>query len=120
MKKLLSVLLALVFCCSVFVACSSDNDKLFFELNEAKDGYIVAGINTAMLDGPEELVIPSKYEGLPVTEIEKNAFMECENLVSVEIPNSITKIGSSAFAECVNLSAVNIPNSVTEIGDTVF
>ena len=48
------------------------------------------------------------------------AFMNCKNLVSVSIPNSVKEIGNQAFCECWNLASVNIPNSVESIGDKTF
>lgn len=34
--------------------------------------------------------------------------------------NGIEKIGNSVFYKCQNLSSINIPDSVTELGDKVF
>ena len=53
-----------------------------------------------------------------VTEIGGNAFYECSNLTSVEMPN-VTKIGGNAFQECSSLTSVEMPN-VTTIGDNAF
>jgi hypothetical protein len=47
--------------------------------------------------GQWEVAIPSKIQGIPVTVIEKNAFLK-KTLVKVTIPNSVTKIGQWAFA----------------------
>ncbi|MDE7189899.1 MAG: leucine-rich repeat domain-containing protein, partial [Muribaculaceae bacterium] len=47
-------------------------------------------------------------------------FSSCQNLTSVEIPNSVTKIGNSAFSSCNSLTYVEIPNSVKTIGEHVF
>ena len=55
-----------------------------------------------------------------VDRIDDNAFLNCNYLYSVSIPNSITSIGYSAFAGCERLSSVSIPNSVTNIGRGAF
>ena len=55
----------------------------------------------------------------PITTIEK-AFIGCENLLSIVIPNSVTSIGSCAFYDCCNLSGIVIPDSVTSIGRHAF
>ena len=47
-------------------------------------------------------------------------FSDCENLVSVSIPNSVTKIGDLSFSGCSGLTSLIIPNSVTIIGDFAF
>jgi len=46
--------------------------------------------------------------------------MDCTNLTSVSIGNSVTSIGSRVFAWCGSLTSVSIDNSVTSIGDFAF
>ena len=67
-----------------------------------------------------EIIIPSFYNGLPVTRIASTGFGQCENLVSVTIPDSITEIGNLAFAMCHSLKSLTIPKSVTKIGRFLF
>ena len=55
-----------------------------------------------------------------VTSIGDEAFYDCYNLTSFDIPNSVTSIGNYAFAYCSNLTSVTIPNSVTSIGNNAF
>ena len=55
-----------------------------------------------------------------LTTIGKSAFDECDNLISITIPDSVTTIGSSAFRDCSSLTSVTIPDSVTTIGDYAF
>ena len=49
-----------------------------------------------------------------------NAFEDCEDLLSVEIPNSVTKIGPEAFMNCTSLHHITIPFGVICIGDRAF
>ena len=51
--------------------------------------------------------------------IGNSAFLGCESLSSINIPNSLTYIGNDAFG-CESLTNINIPNSVTNIGDRAF
>ena len=51
--------------------------------------------------------------------IGNSAFLGCESLSSINIPNSVTYIGNDAFG-CESLTNINIPNSVTNIGDRAF
>ena len=55
-----------------------------------------------------------------LTSIEENAFMFCNSLTSVTLPNAVTSIGSYAFAYCISLTSVSLPNSLTTIGDFAF
>ena len=43
------------------------------------------------------IVIPETYNGKAVTGIAKEGFMDCEELVSITIPDSVTSIGEDAF-----------------------
>ena len=69
---------------------------------------------------PNELVIPSEYNGKSVTSIGNSAFYGCSSLTSVVIPDSVIYIGDSAFKDCSNLTSVIIGDSVTSIGDSAF
>ena len=63
--------------------------------------------------------IPASVNGLPVTEIGRQAFYSCKSLGSVTIPNGITKIGYEAFGNST-LTSIHIPASVTVFDDYVF
>jgi hypothetical protein len=71
---------------------------------------------------PEDVVLPSIYNGKLVTQIGEHAFSNmlefkgCETIKSVVIPNTITYIGKGAFWKCSNLLNITIPDSVTYIG----
>ncbi len=69
---------------------------------------------------PDELVIPSQYNGKAVTIIADHAFESCTHLLSAVIPDSITNVGNGAFFQCEKLQSIVIPNNVTSIGDGTF
>lgn len=54
------------------------------------------------------------YEG--VTSIGDNAFLLCENLTDITIPDSVIRIGQRAFMGC-NLKTMTIGNGIKTIGD---
>ena len=66
--------------------------------------------------GTEKNVVIPNY----ITEIEKEAFRNCNSLESVVIPSSVTSIGDYAFKDCNFLRSVVIPSSVTSIGSEAF
>ena len=88
------------------------NDYLFYTYN---------GVNYLLgyVGDDKELVLPESDNGNNY-EIYDYAFLHCENLTSVTIPNSVTSIGDYAFAGCTSLMIVTIGDSVTSIGSYAF
>ncbi len=50
-----------------------------------------------------EIVIPGEVNGKSVTAIEAHAFIQCKNLKSVTIPDSVTSISTWSFSDCTKL-----------------
>ncbi len=132
MKKILLALLTCLLACLCIVgltACGdtpntptgekeySSTEGLEYTLSEDGTYYICSGIGTA---DETNIVIGSKYNGLPVTEIKDSAFYNCSSLQSITIPSSVTSIGEGAFYYCNNLTSITIPDSVTSIGEGAF
>lgn len=89
--------------------------------------------HTAKFDA-EELEIPEKLEGLPVTKIasvpepedsifdidKTGGFYSCYTLKKVTLPEGLTDIGDYAFYGCRNLKEIEIPETVARIGRRAF
>ncbi len=92
--------------------------------------YINADIpNTVTLSGYSEkptgkLIIPSSITihgtDYTVNSIDSYAFSNCEEMTSVEIPNTVRLIGIHTFGFCIGLTSIEIPSSVTSIQDNTF
>ena len=95
----------------------SETQGLAYTLNYDGNSYTVAGIGST---NDTDIVIPSIYNGLPVTRIEANAFYNCNTLTSIMIPNSITNIGMQAFLNCSSLTNIKMSNCITSIGTKAF
>ena len=95
----------------------SASEGLKFSINEDGESYSVTGIGSCT---DTDIVIPSEYNGLPVTRIGDIAFAECYSIVGVEIPSGVITIGKTSFYNCKNLTSVIIPDSVTSIGEVAF
>ena len=67
-----------------------------------------------------EMVIPAEIEGKPVTSIVFEAFMHCQSLTAVVIPEGVKSIRKGTFAYCQNLRSVVIPDTVTSIWNGAF
>lgn len=55
-----------------------------------------------------------------VSTISPYAFVLCNKLTNVTIPDSVTTIGVYAFMQCPELSSVTISKNVTSIGEYAF
>ena len=91
--------------------------------------YVNTGNNTVDVGGGNQdlqgdVVVPAtiRYDGqtYKVASIGAGAFMECTNISSVTIPNSVTSIENSTFEGCTRLTSITIPSSVTSIKASVF
>ncbi len=93
------------------------SEGLSYTLINDNTEYEVSGIGTCT---DIDIIIPSTYNGLPVTSIGVGAFGMCVSLQSVVIPNSVKSIGERAFDCCGSLQSVTIPNSIESIGSYAF
>ncbi|MDE7082142.1 MAG: leucine-rich repeat domain-containing protein [Clostridia bacterium] len=115
----------------------------FFTYVKNDDGTCSINGYNANLSMPENLIIPSSIDGMPVVSIRNSAFnnklkakklvisegiQEIGNLAfywgkaleSVQLPTSLTKIGYQAFSNCSNLLEINLPDNLISIGFKAF
>ena len=119
MKKILSIFLVIIILCT-FASCKNKLDGsegLEYGLNIDGNGYYVKGLGTCT---EANIIIPSKIDGLPVTSIGNEAFMDCDLIESIVIPNTVKSIGDYAFKGCYSLESIDIPYSVTSVGEYAF
>lgn len=87
------------------------SETLEFELSfDTEYFYRVVGIGTPT----SYLVIPNVYQGLPVKEIEVEAFEGDTVLEKVYIPSNIKFVGSNAFNNCTNLVSIFLAEKTIE------
>lgn len=120
MKKfnILILLLVIFAIMTVLVSCAGEQGTDGLEYYELPDGNFAVGVGAAKY--LEKIVIPSKYSGKSVTEIDVDGFKDSINLKEIVIPNSVTSIGSSAFSGCTSITKIEIPNRITRIDNEVF
>ncbi len=86
-----------------------------YEYGELKSYWIWDYEGTA-----SNVIIPSTYNGKPVTRIGTNVFKNNKNITNVTIPNSIVEIDGEAFSGCTGLTGITIPEGVKTIEYGVF
>jgi len=72
-----------------------------------KDAYTVS--KGSRIDLVSEVTVPAYYKGLPVAVIAGNAFENCSNLKTINLPATIEQISLiTPFGGCSALSAINV------------
>ena len=97
-------------------ACGIEEGGLTFI--KTGDSYAVSGYGGIR----DSVSIPAVYNGLPITSISTGAFMQCTDLTSIVIPNSVTIIDELAFEGCLGLASITFDKNsqLTIIGDFAF
>ena len=67
-----------------------------------------------------DVSIPSTICGHKVTKIGSGAFLLCDSLTSINIPDGVETIEGEAFKYCEKLANITIPESVSYIGGETF
>lgn len=108
--------------CTVTVSNIAAGDT--FEIDGIK--YSILTENTVEVAGPAEgvtptdVVIPASvpYDGMDfnVVKVGSRAFVNCESMTSITLPEGLTLISDNAFEDCHNLVSVALPSTLTDIG----
>lgn len=112
-------------CGEIFIVeegnCGANGDNVTWKL--LSNGKLTISGNGAMADNYSKfgkLYIRNVIIESGVTTIGSWAFVRCDDLESIEIPDTVTSIGDSAFSGCSSLKAVSLPAGVTNIGTAAF
>ena len=120
MKRALSFLLVVILILGVLLLTSCAREGIFvFQLNDEGDGYVISALIKDPVFVWDGRIIPSTYNGLPVTEIKSGGFAGWKNLVDIVIPGSVEMIGSYAFGSS-GLVMASIEEGTKTIGDYAF
>lgn len=66
------------------------------------------------------VIVPERIDNLPVTIIDKKAFLSCKSLKEIWLPQSLLELGDWAFAYCSNLADIYLPKRNLSMGKGVF
>ena len=124
MKKILSIILTMAV---ILAAIPFSTVSAFEEEAEYTEGYYTyvvangdATITAVDTSISGDITIPSEFGGYPLTCINYMAFMDCNSLTSVIIPDNVVKIGWSAFSNCTSLTSITLGKSVANIEGGAF
>ena len=120
-----SFLMAVLFCTTIANAQDFEVNDVYYNITSEENLTVAVTCKKAgEPDYEGEITIPEHVthngKTYTVTEIGEDAFMSCNGLISVAMPESIEKIGSAAFAWCSKLTKINIPKNVRFIGSAAF
>ena len=97
------------------VEIEDENNNFIFKdgiLYDVKNGILVSAVNSLI---PEKVIVDECTKT-----IDYYAFVDCNNLYEIEIPQGVVNIGEKAFARLDNLKNIDIPDSVTNITTLAF
>ncbi|EKT4535325.1 leucine-rich repeat domain-containing protein [Flavobacterium psychrophilum] len=118
MKKLLFFILI------PFLGIAQDftANHIRYTITSSTAPFTVKVARNANFTGAAEIpeIVTYNSKNYIVTAIGESAFVHCNNLTSVTIPNSVTTIGDYVFGDCFGLTSVTIPNSVITINRGAF
>ena len=77
------------------------------------NGYILTGLNNCT---SKQIVIPSTYNGLPVSKISTTAFKDNTQITNISLPDSLLDIAAADFDGCTNLQ-YNVYKNVKYLGN---
>ena len=102
---------------NVCTLCKGKTATAGLEYKLSGNSYEVSGIG---LVSDPDIVIPGTYNGLPVSGIAEKAFISCNTVTSISLPDSIQTIGPFSFFKCAALKEIDLGNGVQRIADNAF
>ena len=115
-KRMICIFLSLFAVMSALSGCGSEaktvSDSGFYAI-VYKDHCEINGMSAES----EQVNVPQKIKGKPVTAIAEGTFSGLP-VVSVTLPDTVTSIGKAAFANCNNLVEIKLPGSLNALPDS--
>ncbi len=88
---------------------------------ETYNGFTYSGSSITGYTGDDTAItIPDAINGVKITTIGANAFLDNTTITSVTIPDTITTIGGYAFKGCISLAEVTLSNKLSSAGVEAF
>ena len=123
-KIILSIILTtiLLFIPQIVKAATIDykttEEGIKYKIDEEKQIAIIVGVDNTICS--ENIIIPERIEGYPVTQMGNYAFQDNSKIVSIQMPNTITEMGYSLFKNCIKLENVTLSKYINSISFSTF
>ena len=101
---------------SIYAGSFISGDNVTISYSETPTNIIITG---SSVGASGDIIIPDYINELPVTVISNSAFGN-RSISSISLPSTINEIERYAFGECNNLVSVNIPTGVSKISYASF
>ena len=98
-----------------YASTVADNSAIWYIISD--DGAIIVACDPSVSG---HLTIPETLGGYPVVTIGDEAFMNCENLTGITIPDTVTSINYCAFQYCTGLKSVYVGSGLQNVGIFAF
>ena len=125
-RKIWNTFVVLFICCSNVHAFDFEVNGIYYNLINESEVEVTFKTEYGYIGGSYsgEVILSGTitYSGktYQVTSIGERAFFLCNNLTSVQMPNTILRICEEAFCRCENLKYLTISQSLKEIGVLAF
>jgi len=104
---------------TMLTACNRGTSGLEYKLINDDTAYEVS-VGNVNTDVVNNIIIPAKYRGKPVTSIAYHGFYGHSGMTSITIPDSATNFGYEAFSGCSGLTSIILPKNLTYIPSGAF
>ncbi len=94
-----------------------EDEYMKFQLNDDGESYKVSEYSD---NSRTEVTVPATFQGKPVTVIGGQAFANTQNLIRINLPDTIVELGGGAFSGCTSLEAPILPESLRVIKNHAF
>lgn len=94
-----------------------EDEYMVFQLNDDGESYKVSEYKD---NSRTEVTVPATFNGKPVTVIGGQAFANTQNLIRINLPDTIVELGGGAFSGCTSLEAPILPESLKVIKNHAF
>lgn len=97
-----------------------EGGKLRIGIQDGEAAILSIRITQSRVVIPDMAAVLDTEREVPITKIERKAFLSCRQLREISLPEQLREIGDWAFAYCSNLTNVWLPRRSLSLGKGVF